>query len=171
MKNTKIEDAKTNLLEINELIKQLDESLRETALQVLVPMYFPDTSKQEKSEAIGPKDKKEAEESAVPDMDDIGSFIVSFEKSKPAENVMMLVAWLYSKYGVYPISTKEIQELGDSCGLILPSRPDNTLRQAKSDGKGLFQQQGKAWRLTVSGELYMKNQFKVKKGNKPLPKE
>ena len=84
---------------------------------------------------------------------------------------MVLVAWLYSHYGAYPISPKEIQELGDSCGLVIPNRPDNTMRQAKCDGKGLFQQQGKGWRLTVSGELNMKNQFKVKKGNKPLPKE
>jgi len=171
MKNAKIEEAKANLLEINEVIKQLDESLREAALQVLVPMYFPDTSKQDRAAAIGTKDKKEAEESAAPDTDDLGNFIASFEQSKPAENVMVLVAWLYSHYGAYPISPKEIQELGDSCGLVIPNRPDNTMRQAKCDGKGLFQQQGKGWRLTVSGELYMKNQFKVKKGNKPLPKE
>lgn len=171
MKNTKIEETKANLLEINEVIKQLDESLREAALRVLLPMYFPDISKQNNPTVIGTNDKKEAEESTVPDTEDLGNFIASFEQSKPAENVMVLVAWLYSHYGAYPISAKEIQELGDSCGLVIPSRPDNTMRQAKCDGKGLFQQQGKGWRLTVSGELYMKNQFKVKKGNKPLSKE
>ncbi len=171
MKNAKIEEAKANLLEINEVIKQLDESLRAAALEVLVPMYFPDTTKQDKPAAIEAKNKKESEESVAPDTDDLGSFIAPFEKSKPAENVMLLVAWLYSHYGTYPISLKEIQELGDSCGLIIPSRPDNTMRQAKSGGKSLFQQQGKCWRLTVSGELSVKNQFKVKKGSKPLPKE
>ena len=171
MKNAKIEEVKANLLEINELIKQLDISLRDTALQVLYPIFFPDTSKQEKSAAIGTKYKKEAEESAVPDTDDLENFIASFEKSKPAANVMVLVAWLYSQYGAYPISPKEINDLGDSCGLVIPHRPDNTMRQAKNDGKGLFQQQGKAWRLTVSGELYIKSQFNVKKGNKPRPTE
>ena len=90
MKNAKIDEAKANLLEINEVIKQLDESLREAALQVLVPMYFPDTSKQDKPAAIGTKDKKEAEESAAPDTDDLGNFIGSFEQSRPAENVMVL---------------------------------------------------------------------------------
>lgn len=171
MKNAKIEEAKANLLEINEVVKQLDESLRAAALQVLVPMYFPDTPKQNKATASRAIDKIEADESALPHTDDIGNFISSFEQNKPAENVMVLVAWLYSQYGTYPISIKEIQELGDSCGLVIPNRPDNTMRQAKCDGKGLFQQQGKGWRLTVSGELYMRNEFKVKKGNKPQPKE
>ncbi len=171
MKNSKIEEAKGNLLEINEVIKQLDESLRAAALQVLVPMYFPDATKQNKPATAGSTNKKESEELTATDTDDLGSFLASFEQTKPAENVMLLVAWLYSHYGVYSISPKEVQELGDSCGLVIPNRPDNTMRQAKSDGKGLFQQQGKGWRLTVSGELYMKNQFKVKKGNKPLPKE
>lgn len=171
MKNAKIEEVKTNLLEINDVIKQLDESLRDTALQVLVPMYFPETSNQDKSAALATNNKKEAAESAVPDTGDLGNFIASFENSKPAETVLALVAWLYSQYGVYPISTKEIEELGASCGLIIPNRPDNTMRQAKNDGKGLFRQQGKGWSLTVSGEAYMKSQFNVKKGNKPLPKE
>lgn len=170
MKSPKIDEAKANLLEINDVVKQLEESLRATAIQVLVPMYFPDTSKHGKPTTIGTTDNK-AVEPELHDTDDLGNFIASFEQSRPAENVMLLVAWLYSHYGAYPMSTKEIQELGDSCGLVIPNRPDNTMRTAKSDGKTLFQQQGKGWRLTVSGELYMKNQFNVKKGNKPLPKE
>ena len=84
---------------------------------------------------------------------------------------MLLVAWLYGIYGVYPITAKEIKELGDSCGLVIPARPDNTMRKAKKNGKSLFSQQGKGWQLTVSGEMFLKEAYKVKKGNKPLPKE
>lgn len=84
---------------------------------------------------------------------------------------MVLVAWLYSQYGVYPITSKELKELGDSCGLTIPNRPDITLRQAKASGKNKFTQQGKGWKLTVSGELALKETYSVTKGTTPLPEE
>ncbi len=171
MKDTKIDEAKTKLLEINELIKQLDESMRETAIQLLVPLYFHGADEPRKPAVDPSGDNKSLAKGVPPSTDDLGDFIASFEQGKPADNVLLLVAWLYSHYGAYPISAKEVQELGDSSGLVIPNRPDNTMRQAKSDGKSLFLQQGKGWRLTVSGELYLKNKFNVKKGNKPLPKD
>lgn len=171
MKDAAIGDAKAKLLEINELIKQLDESLRETAIQLLVPLYFQGGDRPPTQSAGSSNDNKSPDKVSPPSTNDLGDFIASFEQGKPADNVLLLVAWLYSHYGVYPISPKEIQELGDSSGLVIPSRADNTMRQAKSDGKSLFQQQGKGWRLTVSGELHLKSKFNVKKGNKPLPKD
>jgi hypothetical protein len=83
---------------------------------------------------------------------------------------MLVAAWLYSNYGSYPISPKEIKELGDSCGLVTPARIDMTMNAAKRKGKSLFHQQGKAWQPTVSAELFFKEVYNVKKGNKPLPK-
>lgn len=171
MKGTSLTEAKEKLLEINELIKQLDESMRTAALEVLLPLYFSGAGELPKKVHRDIQEDGKTSVSEPPDTSDLGNFIASYETSKPADNVMLLVAWLYSHYGVYPIATKEIQELGDSCGLVIPTRPDNTMRQAKSDGKGLFHQQGKGWRPTVSGELFLKNKFNVKKGNTPLPKE
>jgi hypothetical protein len=171
MKSITIEEAKGKLLEINELVKQLDDSMRATALQVLFPLYFPTLPElQKKTSALAQEDTK-TDVSAQPDTSDLGNFISSFEQSKPADNVILLVAWLYSHYGAYPIAAKEIQELGDTCGLVIPGRPDNTMRSAKNEGKTLFKQEGKGWRLTVSGELYIKQQFNIKKGNNPLPKD
>lgn len=171
MKDTKIDEAKAKLLEINELIKKLDESMRETAIQLLVPLYFHNADEPRKSPVGLSSDNKNPHKGLPPSTDDLGEFIASFEQGKPVDNLFLLVAWLYSYYGAYPISAKEIQELGDSSGLVIPSRSDNTMRQAKNDGKSLFVQQGKGWRLTVSGELYLKDKFNVKKGNKPLPKD
>jgi hypothetical protein len=170
MKDTKINEAKAKLLEMNELIKQLDESMRETAIQLLVLLYFQGADGSRKPTRIAGGDNKDPAKLAASNTDDLGDFIASFEQGKPADNVILLVAWLYSHYGAYPVSAKEVQELGDSSGLVIPNRPDNTMRQAKTEGKNLFIQQGKAFRLTVSGELYVKSKFNVKKGNKPLPK-
>lgn len=171
MKDAKIDEAKAKLLEMNDLIKQLDESMREVAIQLLLPMYFQGADGPRKPAMGAGSDNKVTAKSPAPNTDDLGDFIASFEQGKPADNVILLVAWLYSHYGAYPVSAKEIQELGDSSGLVIPNRPDNTMRQAKNDGKNLFTQQGKAFRLTVSGELYVKSKFNVKKGNKPLAKD
>lgn len=170
MKSSEIKATTQNLLEINDVIKQLDESMRETALRVLVPLYFPTANVPEKKVTESSPAYKKGADKAEPDNSDLGEFLQSFEQGKPADSVLLLVSWLYSHYGAYPITAKEIQELGDSCGLILPQRPDNTMRQAKNDGKSLFTQQGKGWRLTVSGEMYIKSTYNVKKGNATLPK-
>lgn len=171
MSKDEIKTAVEKLLEINDVIKQLDDSLRQAAINVLIPLHFPSAHGAQKPASPSVQVQGDAKAATAPDNSDLGAFLESFEQSKPADSVLMLVAWLYSHYGAYSITAREIQELGDSCGLILPKRPDNTMRQAKNDGKTLFTQQGKGWRLTVSGELYIKNKFAVKKGNKPLPSE
>ncbi|ODC03190.1 hypothetical protein BFW38_06170 [Terasakiispira papahanaumokuakeensis] len=164
------EKVKTTLLEMNELISKLDPAIRESAFEVMIPYYFKDAPAKHKPQQTQPA-VTQPQENPAPDNTDIGAFISSFEHDKPKDNVMLLVAWLYSNYGAYPIQAKEIKELGDACGLVTPGRADNTMRQAKRSGKALFNQQGKGWKLTVSGELYLKDTYNVVKGNKEIPKD
>ena len=164
-------EIQSKLLEMNKLIAKLDPAIRAAAFDIMVPYYFEDKpaarkTKEDKTKAGGGTSSKEDV-----DVSDLGAFIENFEHAKPADNVMLLVAWLYSQYGTYPIQVKEIKELSDASGLVTPSRPDNTMRQAKDKSKGLFSQQGKGWKLTVSGELFVKNTYNVKKGNKSIPKD
>jgi len=163
------EKAKETLLKINEIVAQMDPAVRVASFEILVSRYLghPNAAA---AAAINPKPASDlATGEAAPDTSELGAFISSFDTSKPNEAVMVLVAWLYSNYGVYAISAKEIKELADTCGLTVPVRPDNTMRYAKENNKNVFTQQAKGWQLTVSGELYMKNTFKVKKGNRSLP--
>lgn len=160
------EAAKQTLLKINEAVIQIDPAVRVSAFEILVARYMGERGayNAKKVNAYAP-----AAHAETPDTNDLGAFISSFDASKPADAVMVLVAWLYSSYGVYPVSAKEIKELANACGLTVPARPDNTMRAAKHNGKGLFNQQAKGWQLTVSGELYVKETFKIKKGSKALP--
>jgi len=167
-----IGEIKSKLLEINQLISQLDPSIRASAFEVLAPYYFSHIPPPPPARSgTGNPSAGSPGAGSAPDTCDLGEFISSFDSDKPADNVMLLVAWLYSNYGLYSIPPKEIKELGDSCGLIVPARPDNTMRQAKKNGKTLFSQQGKGWQPTVSGEMFLKETYKVKKGKKPVPKE
>lgn len=171
MNKEKVAEVQSKLLEINKTISKLDPAIRSAAFEIMVPYYFDDRPvKKSKSDDQIKGDKGTSQEREV-DTTDLGAFISSFEHDKPKDNVMLLVAWLYSQYGAYPIQVKEIKELADACGLVIPNRSDNTMRGAKDKGKGLFNQQGRGWKLTVSGELYMNNTYNVKKGNKPVPKD
>ena len=169
MSTKKIEEVKTALLEINELLVQLDPSVRASAFEILRPLYFTDDEPAPKRSPPAKDSEDHSQDDGAPP--ELADFIASRDHKKPADNVMLLAAWLYSTYGLYPITAKEIKELGDSCGLILPARSDNTMRQAKNKGKSLFNQQAKGWQPTVSGEIYFKEEYKVKKGTKTLPKE
>jgi len=171
MDKEKTAEIQSKLLEMNKLIAKLDPAIRAAAFDIMVPYYFEDKpavrkTKVEKIKAGGGASSKEDV-----DVSDLGSFLENFEHAKPADNVMLLVAWLYSQYGARPIQAKEIKELSDASGLVIPNRPDNTMRQAKDKGKGLFSQQGKGWKLTVSGELFVKTTYSVKKGSKSIPKD
>lgn len=162
-------EAKAALVEINEFLGKLDPSIRAAAFEILLPLYLLEEQDQRKRTTPPKETKSPKEVEGAPS--ELADFIVAHDQEKPAENVALLAAWLYSTYGLYPITAKEIKELGDACGLIVPNRPDNTMRQAKNKGKSLFNQQGKGWQPTVSGEIYFKETYKVKKGTKALPKE
>lgn len=101
--------------------------------------------------------------------EDMGEFFTQFEQAKPAENVKLIAAWLYSQYGKVPITNAKIQKLADEAGITVANRADLTMRVAKTNGKNLFIKQGNGWNLTLAGERYMKETYSVKKSNKPQP--
>ena len=165
MEKDKIDEIKEKLIEINEIISSFSPEIRASAFDILAPYYFEDLPKKRKIKKT--RDEDETGEDQF-ETDDIGSFISSFDHKQPKNNVLLIVAWLYNKHGVFPISTKLIKEIGNSTGLVIPSRPDMTLKTAKKKGKTLFSQIGKGWQLTVSGETFLRETYHVKKGNKPL---
>lgn len=173
VKKKEIEAVKASLFEINEFISKLEPEIRSAAFELLADAHFGDgfVSKIKGETDRNAKSTNKNQDDTKANTDDLGAFISKFQHDKPADNVVLLAAWLYASYGVYPITAKEIKELGNSCGLITPGRSDNTMRQAKKSGKGLFNKQGKGWKPTVSGELYFKDTYGVTKGKKPLPTE
>lgn len=171
MDKKKIEEVHSKLIEINKLIEKLDPAIRSAAFDIITPYYFDEISSATPKFDQEPKDKGKATKEKEVGTSDLGEFIGQFEHDKPKDNVLLLAAWLYSQYGAYPIQAKEIKELADDCGLVIPNRSDNTMRQAKDKGKSLFTQQGKGWKPTVSAELFLKNTYGVKKGNKAISKE
>jgi len=170
MDHEHIETVKKHLDDINKIITSLDPAIRAAAFDILAPLYFgeyhpSDGDDAEANKKLGPV---ETARKAAPS-DGFETFFSSHEHTKPADNVALIAAWLYSQHGLTPITTSLCRAISGRAGFTIPNRPDNTMRQAKEKGKSLFRQQGKGWVLTTHGELYVKSTYQVRRGNLPLP--
>jgi hypothetical protein len=88
-----------------------------------------------------------------------------FDTKKPAENVMLLVARHYSRYGGESFTAADLRDEAARAGLTVPARIDMTLNQGGRKGKKFFQSLGRgAFRVTVHGETFLKETYQVKKG-------
>lgn len=113
-----------------------------------------------------PKKPTEPQQLQEPEQDEAGGNLLSrFDHKKSAENVNLLVANYYARYGIQPFTVLEIKEEADGAGLVVPARIDMTLKQAGNKGKRLYQNlNGGQFRITVYGESFLKATYGVKKG-------
>jgi hypothetical protein len=166
MAKSDLTNVKHKLIELNEFISNLDENIRAPSFDLLLPYYL------EEIEGKAPDDitptKKGQQKPAVVDTSSRENFFDSFTHDKPADNVHLIVAWLYSQHGVIPLTAKLLRELADDVGLTIPDRPDTTMYAATKDGKSFYRKKGKGYQLTVHGEAHVKKSYNVKKGTAPF---
>ena len=166
MAKSDLKSVKDKLVELNAFISNLDASIRAPAFDLLLPYYM------EEIEGKSPDDKgtskKGQHKPAVVDTSSQEAFFNSFTHDKPADNVHLIVAWLYSQHGVIPLTAKLLREMADGVGLTIPDRPDATMYAAKKDAKSFYRKRGKGYQLTVHGEAHVKTTYNVKKGTAPF---
>jgi hypothetical protein len=86
------------------------------------------------------------------------------QDGKPAENVFMISAYFYTRYGTEAFSVEDIRTTADEAGLTVPGRIDMTLKGAARDGKSLYISTSNGFRPTVYGESFLKATYGVTKG-------
>lgn len=155
------------LKEINEVIEKLDPAIREHAFAVLAsyatgqPHRPTDGAHQLGSLPEGKGDQSEILASEL---------FAKHPEGKPSDNAVLIAAFLYSQYGSQPFKLDEMRGIAESVGVTIPASLDMTLRQAKRDGKSLFQHTGRSeFKPTVHGELYFKKTYEVSTGTKKRP--
>lgn len=165
--------AVNKLIEINGIIKSLDPALQERASDVLLRLAFGNILNEpqfRRSTKLGGLNTNlDPFQSSVPT--ERPDFFVGHEHDRLKDNVHLIVAWLYSVYGLFPIETKLIRETASRIGLIIPNRPDNTMRQAKCKGQQLYDHVGRGWQLSALGERYVQQRYEVKPGKTPYDGE
>ena len=162
MNESTLKEKTKRLLEVNEIIKKLDETIRPAAFSLLQGYV-----------SGGAIPERESQNSSSAQDNDAGGreeFFSKFSHDKPADNVKLLSAYLYSQYGTSPFSMEEIKKLANDVGVTVPGRPDMTFVAALEDGKHLFQRGGRGeFRPTVYGEAYFKKTYQVSKGKQQKP--
>ena len=165
MPTDKFQDTVKALAEINKEVAKLDPAIRAEAFLLLKDVYFGKPGKT-------PKGPSEGGETMDDDQDeDEDGFFTKFDHDKPADNVLLITAWLYSNYGKCVITTSRVNSIADDKGLTIPANVSMTIKQAARNKKSLFTKSGKGWKVTVWGERYLKDTYQVKKGKKPCPTE
>jgi hypothetical protein len=151
------------LNEVNEVVAKLEPTIQAAAFQVLLPYVTKGSTK------TPVQDHSEAEESGASGSDDFETFLTKHVSgdAKPADNVMLITAHLYSVYGAEPFSIEEIRRIGDDAGLTIPERIDMTLKGTKREGKTLYAKTPNGdYKPTVFGETVLKSTYKIQKGRR-----
>jgi len=162
MSEEMIKAVKSKLTDINKTISALDPSIRLAAFNILTPYYFEHYEPPQEENGTELKTKPRRQASAA----NIEKFFAAHDHKKPADNVLLIAAWIYSQNGLIPITAALCSEISNMTGVTIPGRPDNTMRFATRNGKSLFRQVGKGWQLTTQGEIFVKETYGVRKGNK-----
>ncbi len=147
------------LLEVNNIMTKLEPEVRAAAF-LLLEGYVTAGGTSEAAKELG--------NSAGSANEDITTFFSRFNTDTPAENVVLLAAYHFSQYGSSSFSVEELKARALEVGLTLPERVDMTIRQARREGKGLFQSAGRGlFKPTVHGELFLRTTYQVAKGTHP----
>jgi len=152
--------------EANSVISKLDPAIRAEAFSLLKPYMTGHSGRV--SHAF---DEKEKDKVATAD-ENAEAFFSKHDAKTPAENALLVAAYLYSLDGSEPFSIDEIREIAKDAGITIPERVDMTLANAKREGKALFRRVGKGnFKATVHGETFFKTSYNVTKGRKQRPSD
>ena len=169
-----MKNAVNKILEINGVIKSLEPALQEPASDVLLSLAFGDILNEpndQESVKIHPEKLRNLNALGGKIAIERPEFFEGHEHDRLKDNVHLIVAWFYSIYGLFPIETKLVRETAVQVGLMIPNRPDNTMRQAKCKGHSLYDHVGRGWQLSALGERYVQQRYEVKPGNNTFDNE
>lgn len=159
MNKESLDGLEERLLEINKVIEKLDPSIRAGAFELLKSYVntegeFPDSAK-----------GKERHSKSAGEDNGLSSLVQEHHHDKPSDNVHLLAADWYRRYGSAPFALDGMKNAAVDAGLTIPERLDMTLKAAKDGGKNLYQSAGRGlYKPTVTGELYLKKTYDVAKG-------
>jgi hypothetical protein len=149
---------KKRILDVNVVVSTLDPAIRAQAFALMKPYLSsqPNGGDSEEKAKLAEQEREAAPLDAAA--------LTAPTDGTPAENIVLIAAHLYSKYGTEPFTVAEVKKLGDDFGLTVPNRVANSLKTAKHCGKKLFQKVGKHFRPTVHGEATFRSEYRVTGG-------
>jgi len=149
-----IDETKAWLRDINEFVKLLVPEIRAQAFEILAGKRGSGNMNAE---------------SAGTGQTDIEEYFATVSDAKPSDAALAIAGFWYSQYGSAPFTRQWVEDTAAQVGLTIPSRVDMTFRQAKRNGKPLFQASKGEFAVTVHGERYLKQELGISKGTQAPP--
>jgi hypothetical protein len=161
------------LKKVNGIISNLDPAIRAEAFELLAP-YVTGGGATEAEASEGDGDAAAATRKASGGAVDYNVLIEKFESDKDYENAMLVLAIVYDRHGRGPMQLSHIKVVSEEFNLTVPERLDKFFGPAKrgvnkTDKKEVLRKQSDGWKITPSGEAWLKHTYGVTRGKKPLP--
>ena len=162
-------EIKAKLTDFSEIVQHLPENLQQTAFGKLVDNWLLSGGVAPAGPPAGkPNSPRPANTSVEATPEEMSNFFNAHPNQKPADNVLLIVAWLYNQHGNLAFTPAMVKPVAAEAGLVIADRCDNTMRQAAHKGKQLFSKSGNGWKLTLAGMAQVAEQYKVRPGRKPF---
>lgn len=174
MDRHQFEATATRLREVNDILEELDPSIRSEAFTVLRDYVVQDREAPTDSteEQATPSEQGQVDEGyqyLVPP-DDAREFLGEHAGDREADNVKAIAALIYSRYGSASFTPSEVEAIAHEAGITIPDRVDSTLQQSSSAKKKLFsKKKSGVFSPTVHGERFLKREYGVTKGTQKRP--
>lgn len=174
MDRDQLEATATRLREVNDILKELDPSIRSEAFTLLRDYVVqggeaPTGPPEERT----PSEREQADEGYYQDLvstDNARDFLGQHAGDKESDNVKAIAALIYSRYGNAPFTPSEVEAIAHEAGITIPDRVDVTLYGSSSAKKKLFSKKKTGvFSPTVHGERFFKREYGVTKGTQKRP--
>jgi hypothetical protein len=156
---------------VNDVIKELDPALRAEALEILRPYISQagaddaaDEGEARETTTRAKRSNREAGEKL-----DIKALLDEHAGDVAAQNGFLIAAILYAQYGTGPYEVKELRRFADEHNLLFPEQFNNQVGKAKRDGQRVFRKVKDGWQITVHGEKWLRETYKVSRGTQAKP--
>src|SRR3972149_10150881 len=99
----KVDDLKKILLDLNDFLLQLDETIRHEAFKILASRLI------EEYQSFKDESDAGASGGSYGESESRADFYGRQDTGKPHENVEIIIAWTYSQYGLVILTNKYLQ--------------------------------------------------------------
>jgi len=162
MDDHSLDETLEQVLKIDRVIRQLDESIRIPAFELLTGLYI---GKVNGGGYLTRAHQHLQEHNASVLLQGLELFAQHYgNPARPAANVLVLAAWCHLHQQDEALTPRMLRTLATCGGLSIPRRPDCTLRYTSENRKPLFERHEDGWQLTEAGRAHVEQHFSL-----PIP--
>jgi hypothetical protein len=177
MDDSAFDETVERLKKTNAVIENLDPAIRADAFALLRDYIAGKTlggggggERKANGEDQRTHAERESSEPLPPDASE-EELIEKYESDKDADNALLCLAILYKRHGRGPFSWKPLKAIATQFNVDIPSALHMTFGAMKRDGQAVLRNQADGWKVTPSGEKWLRKAYGVERGKEPVPTE